>query len=101
MKTIDINKATGRLRDYAENARDGVVVVTRRGKPVAAVIGVDQFDYESLSLSTNPTFLDIIARSRARLEREGGVPDAEVRRRLGLSTPKARRKRAASRAKRT
>ena len=54
MKTIDTTKATGHLRDYAERARDEVLVVTKRGKPVAAVVGVDEFDYESLSLSTNP-----------------------------------------------
>lgn len=93
MKTIDISKATGALRDYAEIASKEVVVVTRRGKPVAAVIGVDQFDYESLSLSTNPKFIEIIARSRARMEKEGGIPAAEMRRRLGLPPAKTRKKR--------
>ncbi len=93
MKTIDIAKATGQLREYAKNARNEVVVVTRRGKPLAAVVGVDEFDYESLSLSTNPKFIEIIARSRGRMEREGGIPAAEVRRRLGLAPAKARRKR--------
>ena len=92
MKTIDIKKATGRLRDYAEKARDEVVVVTRRGKPLAAVVGVEEYDYESLSLSTNPKFIEIIARSRARMEKEGGIPIAEVRKRLGLGPAKGRRK---------
>jgi len=91
MKTIDTTKATGHLRDYAERARDEVLVVTKRGKPVAAVVGVDEFDYESLSLSTNPRFIDIIARSRARLEKEGGISAAEMRRRLGLPTKPRRR----------
>ena len=93
MKTIDISKTTGQLRDYAENARSEVVVVTRRGKPVAAVVGVEEFDLESLSLSTNPQFADLIARSRQRLKEEGGIPASEVRRRLGLPRAKSRRKR--------
>jgi prevent-host-death family protein len=93
VKTIDISKATGQLRDYAENARSEVVVVTRRGKPVAAVVGVDELDLESLSLSTNPQFVEIIASARRRLDKEGGIPAAEVRRRLGLSRVKSRRKR--------
>src|SRR5438309_1492463 len=97
MKTIDIAKATGPLREYAENVRGQMVVVTRRGKPVAALIGVDEFDYESLSLSTNPTFVDLIARSRARLEKKGGIPAAEMRRRLGVPAKKPRSKRRAAR----
>jgi prevent-host-death family protein len=89
MKTIDIAKATAALREYAENARNELVVVTRRGKPLAAVVSVDQLDYESLSLSTNPKFAQIIARSRARMEKEGGIPAAQVRRKLGLPPAKA------------
>ena len=93
MKTIDIAKATGPLHEYARKARNGVVVVTRRGKPLAAVVGVDELDYESLSLSTNPKFIEIIARSRARLEREGGISAAQMRRRLGLPRRAAKTKR--------
>lgn len=91
MKTIDIVKTTGQLREYAQNARNEAIIVTRRGKPMAAVIGVDQFDYESLSLSTNPKFIGIITKSRARLEKEGGLSSAEVRRKLGM--PLSRKKR--------
>jgi prevent-host-death family protein len=94
VKTIEIGKATGPLSEYAENARSGVVIVTRRGKPVAALVSVDGVDVESLSLSTNPAFLDIIARSRARLSAEGGIPAKDMRLRLGLDArPKARRER--------
>jgi prevent-host-death family protein len=93
VKTIDISKTTGQLRDYAENARTEVVVVTRRGKPVAAVVGVKEFDLESLSLGMNPRFAEIIASARQRLKKEGGIPASEMRQRLGLSRTKSRRKR--------
>jgi prevent-host-death family protein len=91
MKTIDIKKATGQLKDYAKAAEDEVVVVTRKGKPVAAVVALDDADYESLSLSTNSRFVEIIARSRSRMEKEGGIPTDEIRRRLGIPRPRKRR----------
>ena len=91
MKTIDIKKATGQLKDYAEAAGDEVVVVTRRGKPMAAVVALDDTDYESLSLSTNPRFIEVIARSRARLEKGGGISADEVRTRLGIMKSRKRR----------
>jgi prevent-host-death family protein len=92
VRSIDIAKATGQLREYAENVCKDAVIVTRHGKPIAAVVGVEDFDYESLSLSTNPQFIELIARSRARLEREGGISTAEVRRRLGLKKSNGKRK---------
>ena len=92
MKKIDVTKATGSLRDYAENAHDEPVIVMRRGKPLAALVSVDEFDYESVSLSTNPKFIEILARSRARLSKEGGILAAEVRRRFGISPAKGRKK---------
>jgi prevent-host-death family protein len=88
MKTIDIKKATGHLKDYVAAAEEEVIVVTRNGKPVAAVVALDDADFESLSLSTNPRFIEIIARSRLRLEKEDGIPGDEVRRRLGISRSK-------------
>ena len=60
---------------------------------MAAVVSVEDYDLESLSLSTNPRFLEIIAESRRSLEREGGIPIEEMRRRLGVAPTKARRKR--------
>jgi len=85
MKPIDIADATDPLSKFAARAAREAIVVTRRGKPLAAVIPVDDADYESLSLSTNPRFLEILARSRAKLERDGGIPIEEMYRRLGIA----------------
>lgn len=41
-------------------------------------------DFESMSLATNPEFMAVIERSRARQKAEGGIPIEEVRRHLGL-----------------
>ena len=91
MRTIELDKATAPLRTYAEGAQRELLVVTRRGKPMAAIVPVGGYDLESLSLSTNPRFLEIIAESRKRLEEEGGISIEEVRRRLKIPPPKRRK----------
>ncbi len=62
--------------------------MTRRGKPVAAVVAIGGLDLETLSLSTNPSFIALIEKSRASYRANGGVSLDEVRRRYGLK-PKA------------
>lgn len=87
MKTIELRSATGPLADYARDLHDEALVVTVDGKPVAALLPVENADAETVSLSTNAKFLALIERSRARHAGEGGVSTEELRQRLGLSTP--------------
>jgi prevent-host-death family protein len=97
MKTVELRDATLSLADYAREAADGPLVVTVRGKPVAALVPVEGMDPESLSVSTNPQFVDLIEKSRRSLEEKGGVSSEEVRRRLRLPRKGHKRaKRAAS-----
>jgi prevent-host-death family protein len=84
MKVVEISKATTSLGDYARRLRKRPVVVTRKGKPVAALVPIENADLETISLSTNPKFLAIIERSRQRMKTEGGIPMEEMRRRLRL-----------------
>jgi prevent-host-death family protein len=82
MKTIELVDASQPLSHYARNAIDETVVVTDHGKPVAALVPIENADLETVSLSTNPQFMAIIERSRARMAKEGGIPLKEVKRRL-------------------
>ncbi|HUT34632.1 MAG TPA: type II toxin-antitoxin system prevent-host-death family antitoxin [Planctomycetota bacterium] len=91
MKTVEMDEAKGTLAEYARGLRREPVILTRRGKPVAALVSVEDEDWESISLSTNPEFMAIIERSRRRHAAEGGIPIAEVRRRLGLAKTRRRR----------
>ena len=84
MKTLEIGKATGSLAHYARSVRKEPVIVTRRGKPLAALMPVANTDSETASLSTNPQFLALIERSRARHQKRGGMTSTELRLRLGL-----------------
>lgn len=83
MRTVELKDAHQTLADCARDLGE-TVVVTRRGKPLVAVVPVSKADLESLSLATNPDFLALLERSRARYRREGGISHAEVRTRLGL-----------------
>ena len=84
MKVVEISKATTSLGDYARRLRKRPVVVTRKGKPVAALVPIENADLETISLSTNPKFLAIIEHSRRRARTEGEISEKEMRRRLGL-----------------
>ncbi len=84
MKTLDIAKATAPLAKYAKEASKGPVIVTVDGRPVAALVPIENADLETVTLSTHPQFLALIERSRSRQKTEGGISSAEMRRRLGL-----------------
>ncbi|MBW4634688.1 MAG: hypothetical protein KME30_23100 [Iphinoe sp. HA4291-MV1] len=61
------------------------VIITSNGQPIAALITLENADLETVSLSSNPKFIELIERSRARRRAEGGISSTEMRRRLGLS----------------
>ncbi len=77
-------QATQPLAEYAREVGKGPVVLTVAGKPVAALVSIENADMETVTLSTNPKFMALIERSRSRQEQEGGVSSDELRRRLGL-----------------
>ncbi len=83
MKTVEMAEATASLSDYARKARKETLIVTRRGKPVAALMPVDaRTDLENLVVTTHPTFRAIMERSEARYKAEGGLSTKQVRARL-------------------
>ena len=84
MKKVEMAKATASLADYAREVSKEPVIVTVKGRPTAALVSIDNADLETISLSTNPEFIKLIERSRARQKAEGGISSAEMRRQLGL-----------------
>ena len=65
MKTIGLEHAT--LAVCIKDARRERVVVTRKGKPVALVVGVEGLDEEQLQLGSSEKFWTLIeARRRQR-----------------------------------
>ena len=84
MKTLEMAEATAPLAEYARDVGREPVILTVDGEPFAALVSIENADWETVTLSTNPWFLALIERSRARQKSEGGISGAEMRRRLGL-----------------
>ena len=84
VKTLELSDATAPLADYVRLADTETTVVMDGGLPVAAVVSLANTDMETISLSQNPQFIEIIEASRASLKTEGALSPNEVRQRLGL-----------------
>ena len=90
MKVVEMSEATLSLSEYARRNRRQALVVTRRGRPVSALVPLDsQADLERLSLSTNPRFQAILERSREQVRQGQVFTTEEMRRHFGL--PRKRR----------
>ena len=85
MKTIEISKAKLSLAEYAQAVKREPVVVTKDGNPLAALVGIGNADMETVSLSTNPEFIELIERSRMHQKKLGGLSLDEIRKRLKSS----------------
>jgi len=84
MKTLEMVEATAPLAEYARDVRKEPVILTIGGRPVAALVPIENADLETVTLSTHPQFIALIERSRARQKAEGGISSEEMRRRLGV-----------------
>ena len=82
MKIVEKSEATASLGDYAGEVADGPVVVTNEGQPLAVLLPIENADLETIALSTDRRFLELIERSRSRVAAEGGVSSEEMRRRF-------------------
>jgi len=84
MKTLEMTKATAPLAEYAEKVNQEPVILTKHGKPIAALVSLVDVDTETVKLSSNRKFMALIERSRAQRKSKGGISSAEMRKRLGL-----------------
>ena len=82
MKTLEFSEANLPLADYASKLKKAPVIITKEGKPLAALVSLLNADMETVSLSNNPKFIALIERSRTRQKKEGGISVQEMRRRL-------------------
>ena len=79
MKVVEKADATATLAEYTAEIANGAVIVTKEGRPVAALVPIENADLETVSLGTNREFLDLIERSRVRARVEGGISSDEMR----------------------
>ncbi len=84
MKLVAVESTALTVTELAELAKDGPVILTRKGKPLAAIKPLRGKDWESIALANNPEFQAIIERSRQSYRERGGTTLEEVRKEFGL-----------------
>ena len=78
MKIVSVAEVKARLSAYLEASADGPVIVTKNGRPVAALVAVsDEDEIERLVLAYTPRFRRLLEEAEARIRRTGGVEHAE------------------------
>lgn len=85
MKIVEIAEANATLAEYTSDLSEEPVIITSNGQPIAALVTLENVDLETISLSCNPKFIELIERSRVQRRTEAGISSNEMRRRLGLS----------------
>ncbi len=89
MKVAPLAEVKTQLSSYIERAQQERLLITRHGRPVALLIGVEGESLEDLLTAADPEFWRMIAARRA----AGATVSAEeVRRRLGMAPRGGRRK---------
>lgn len=64
MKTISVRELQKKVRECVDAAQSDRVVITRRGKPAAILVGIEGADWETVVLETNASFWKLIQSRR-------------------------------------
>jgi len=64
MKTVTVRDLQKTVKACLDEAQGDRVVITRRGKPAAVLIGVEGEDWETVILETDPTFWQLVQKRR-------------------------------------
>ncbi len=64
MKTVTVRDLQKKIKEYIDEAQEDRVIITRRGKPAAVLVGVEGDDWETVILETDPTFWKLVQRRR-------------------------------------
>jgi len=83
MRTIEIEK-TKSLSDYTNNLITDPIIITKKGKPYAAIVSTENIDDETLKLSLDKKFNAIISKSRKSIKNKGGISLKKIKQKFKL-----------------
>lgn len=98
MKTATLHEVKDRLDRFVAEAGQGPVVITRNGKPCAALVTLAGMDLEAFALAHSPRFLARLDRAARQARTRGtafSVVEAQVKARMQRRRKAARRTRTA------
>ena len=64
MKTVTARELQKKIKECVDASQGDRVVVTRRGRPAAVLVGVEGNDWEDLVLQSSPAFWKLIQERR-------------------------------------
>ncbi len=64
MKTFTVRDLQKKIRECIDEAQRDRVIITRRGKPAAVLVGVEGDDWETVVLETDPRFWKLVQKRR-------------------------------------
>ena len=64
MKVLEIDTATSSLEKYARKVKTQPIIVTKNGRPFAALVSLKNADMETIKMSTNPKLKQICIHSK-------------------------------------
>ena len=78
MKIAPVADVKARFSSYLEQSEKGPIIVTRNGRPVAALVAVgDEEELERLVLAHTPKFRKLLDAAERRIKRAGGKTHKE------------------------
>ena len=78
MKMAPVADVKAHFSAYLKSSQEGLVVVTRNGKPSAVILGItDEDEIERLSLAYSPKFNRILDAARRDIRKGKGIPHDE------------------------
>ena len=83
MKSVAVRDLQRKVKECVDLAQRGRVVITRRGKPAAVLVGVEGKDWEQVTLETSAAFWKLV---EARRE-QPTIPLSEMKARLRKRKP--------------
>ncbi len=96
MKAIGLKEAKAHLSRFVDNAQHERILITRRGKPAALVIGVEGHDIERIVLGSDAEFWKTIEERR---KQRATLTSHDIRRSFAIPTDSKRQRPARARRK--
>ena len=82
LKTVDVRQAQHALDVSLSEEPIAPLIITKDGKPIAALVPLENADLETASLGLNPQFSLLIERSRTELKEHHGISAQAMEERL-------------------
>jgi prevent-host-death family protein len=83
MKTAALREVKAQLSEYCQRAQHERVLITKHGKPLALMVGVQGRQLEELLTTANPEFWQLVDERR----RQPRLSEGELRKRLAVGAP--------------